>query len=498
MVSDVYRSRLGSRPDESAEKFMSSTKDDNRIMLEDLLGTMAHDIMLYEQKIITHEDLRDILSALDELRLLWLRGEVTLDQGFEDVHEFVEDYVLRKVGLQIGGKLHTGRSRNDQVALDQRMTIRRELNEISQRILHLIEVLLERAADNSESLMIGYTHTQHAQTTSFGHYLIAYADAVFRDFERLRQSYTRLNRSPLGACALAGSSFPLDRERTARMLGFDGLVENSIDAISSRDFIVETLACLAILMTNLSRFTEDLILWSSSEFGYVEVSDAYASTSSVMPQKKNPCTLELIRGKTGIACGELMNLLTIVKGLMTGYNRDLQEVKRPVWMSIDNTKDCLTILTGAISTLKINKDRMFRTASDSYALAIDLAEELVRRGLSFRESHKLVGTIVRNSVESKKTLSSITPNMIDEYSQKILGKTVKISAEELKTVLDPVKSLSSRLTVGSPNPEEVKRMINERRKKLTESRESLEAEVKRIERVWSALLELVKSIKEAR
>jgi argininosuccinate lyase len=498
LVSGVYRSRLSSGPDESAEKFMSSIEDDDRILLEDILGTMAHDIMLYEQKIISHQDLREILTALDELRILWLRGEVTLDPGFEDVHEFVEDYVLRKIGLQVGGKLHTGRSRNDQVALDQRMTIRKELNEISQRILHLIEVLLERAADNSESLMIGYTHTQHAQTTSFGHYLIAYADAVFRDFERLRQSYARLNHSPLGACALAGSSFPLDRERTAQMLGFDGLVENSIDAVSSRDFIIETLACLAILMTNLSRFSEDLILWSSSEFGYVEVSDAYASTSSVMPQKKNPCTLELIRGKTGIACGELTNLLTILKGLMTGYNRDLQEVKRPIWTSIDNTKDCLTILAGAIRTLKINRERMLKIASDSYALAIDLAEELVKKGLSFRESHRLVGTLVRDSVESKKTLSSLTPDMIDEYSQKILGKQVKISADELKRVLDPLKSLSSRLTVGSPSPEEVKRMVGDRRKKLNSSKESLETEVKRIERVWSALLELVKSIKEAR
>jgi argininosuccinate lyase len=498
LVSGVYRSRLSSGPDESAEKFMSSMKDDNRILLEDILGTMAHDIMLYEQKIISHQDLREILTALDELRILWLRGEVTLGLGFEDVHEFVEDYVLRKIGLQVGGKLHTGRSRNDQVALDQRMTIRKELNEISQRILHLIEVLLERAAENSESLMIGYTHTQHAQTTSFGHYLIAYADAIFRDFERIRQSYTRVNHSPLGACALAGSSFPLDRERTAEMLGFDGLVENSIDAVSSRDFIVETLACLAILMTHLSRFSEDLILWSSSEFGYVEISDAYASTSSVMPQKKNPCTLELIRGKTGIACGELINLLTILKGVMTGYNRDLQEVKRPIWTSIDNTKDCLTILAGAIRTLKINRERMLKIASDSYAVAIDLAEELVRKGLSFRESHRLVGTLVRDSVESKKTLSSLTLDMIDEYSQKILGRQVKMSADELKRVLDPVKSLSSRLTVGSPSPQEVKRMVGDRRKKLNSSKESLEAEVKRIERVWNALLELVKSIKEAR
>ncbi|MEM3004855.1 MAG: argininosuccinate lyase [Candidatus Bathyarchaeia archaeon] len=325
MGSGVYRSRLAGRPDEYAAKFMSSIEDDVRILLDDILGTMAHDIMLCEKKIISQQDLKEILTALEELRTLWIQNKIKLDPSFEDVHEYVEDYVIEKVGLQVGGKLHTGRSRNDQVALDQRMALRRELNDLRMRLLDLIMVLLEAAAENYDSPMVGYTHTQHAQITSFGHYLLAYVDVLFRDLDRIRECYARIDRSPLGACALAGSSLPLDRWRTAQLLGFTSIVENSIDAVSSRDFAVETLACLSILMSDLSRVSEDLILWSSSEFGYVEVDDAYASTSSVMPQKKNPCTLELIRGKAGRVYGELVNSLTIVKGLMTGYNRDLQE-----------------------------------------------------------------------------------------------------------------------------------------------------------------------------
>ena len=494
MVSGVYRSRLSGRPDESAARFMSSIKDDDRILLDDILGTMAHDIMLCEQKIISQQDLREILRALEELRTLWIQGKIQLDPDFEDVHEFIEDYVLRKAGLEVGGKLHTGRSRNDQVALDQRMALRKELNDVTVKLLGLIESLLKVAAENHDTLMVGYTHTQHAQTTSFGHYLMAYVDGLFRDLDRMRECYVRIDKSPLGACALAGSSFPLDRERVAQLLGFTGVVENSTDAVSSRDFAVETLACLSILMSNLSRISEDLILWSSSEFGYVEVDDAYASTSSVMPQKKNPCTLELIRGKTGTVYGELVNMLTMVKGLMTGYNRDLQEVKRPLWLSIDTAKDCLEVITGVTRTLRINRERMFGMASESYAPAIDLAEELVRKGLSFRESHKLVGAIVRESVGSGRTLSDLTPDEITRFSRKILGKELKVTIEELRRVLDPVISLSSRRTSGSPNPAEVERMIQDRKKKLENSRESLRGEVRGLEKVWDELLEIVRSI----
>ena len=496
MGSGIYRSRVSGKPEESAAKFMSSISDDGRILIDDILGTMAHDIMLYEQKIIQRQDLKEILEALDELRALWIQSKIKLDPSFEDVHEFVEDYVIKKAGLEIGGKLHTGRSRNDQIVLDHRINLRRELNDVSKDVIIFVDVLLEKAAENSHSLMVGYTHTQHAQITSFGHYLVAHADELLRDLERIRGCYTRLNNSPLGACALAGSSFPLDRKRTADLLGFTGLVENSIDAVSSRDFAVETLMCLAILMANLSRISEDLVVWSSSEFGYVEVADAYASTSSVMPQKKNPCTLELIRGKTGTVYGELVNLITTVKGLVTGYNRDLQEVKKPIWISIDTTKDCLKILSGVVKTLKVNRERMYMAACESYASAIDLAEELVRKGLSFRESHKLVGTIVRESVAAKSPLSDMTSAVIERHAKEILGRNITLSSKELKRALDPVTSLNARRTVGSANPKEVERMIKERRKRLTDSKRSIEAEVQRVDKMVNSLIELVRSFTE--
>ena len=494
MTSGIYRSRLKREVAESAAKFMSSITDDERILQEDILGTIAHEIMLHERGVISHSDAREILKALQELLTLRTEDRVEFNTRYEDIHEFVEDYVVRKTGPDVGGKLHTGRSRNDQVALDQRMALRKGLNEVSLKILDLIEVLLGVASENSESVMVGYTHTQHAQTTSFGHYLLAYVDVLFRDYERIRQSYDRVNKSPLGACALAGSSFLLDRNRTAELLGFRGLVENSADAVSSRDFALESIACLAVLMVQLSRISEDLILWSSSEFGYVEVDDAYASTSSVMPQKKNPCTLELIRGKTGRVCGELVSLLTTLKGLMTGYNRDFQEMKRPLWTSLDTAESCLDVLTGVMGSLKINKDTLFETASRSYALAVDLAEELARKGVSFRQAHQLVGAIVRENVESNKLLSEVSTDVIESYSQRILGRKVGITQEELRRVLEPVSSLRSRRTRGSPNPEEVKRMIRDRINRLNETRENLQAETKRLEKVFEDLLRVTKSI----
>ncbi|MGQ9543753.1 MAG: argininosuccinate lyase [Candidatus Bathyarchaeia archaeon] len=494
MAPSVYRSRLSGEAAEQAARFMSSIRDDYKIALDDILGTMAHNIMLYERQIISRQDLKEILTVLEELRTLWIQGKIELNPNFEDVHEFIEDYVLRRAGVEVGGKMHTGRSRNDQVALDQRICLRRELNEISERVLDLIQALLEKATENIESPMVGYTHTQHAQLTSFSHYLLAYVDSLFRDLERLRGCYSRINNSPLGACALAGSSLPLDRERTAKLLGFEGLIENSIDAVSGRDFAAETLACLAILMSNLSRISEDLILWSSSEFGYVEVADAYSSTSSIMPHKKNPCTLELIRGKTGTVYGGLLSLLATVKGLMTGYSRDLQEAKKPLWTSIDAVKECLEILTPIFKTLKVKRDRMFEVASGSYAPAIDLAEELVRRGLSFREAHRLVGNIVKHLVESNRMLSSLKPEEIGEASQTTLNRRVSVTAEDLKRILNPSTSINSRRTLGSPNPEEINRMVKDRLRRLSELKITIHGEVKRLERVLEGLLDMVKSI----
>jgi argininosuccinate lyase len=491
--SGVYRARLAGKFDEKTARFVSSIKEDERIFEEDIDGTEAHDIMLCEQGIITKEDLKKILSALEKLRLGKRAEKIAISPEFEDVHEFVEAYVIKEVGVETGGKLHTGRSRNDQVAVDIRMKVRSELNEVSEKVLDLVEALLKLAEKNTDTLMTLYTHMQPAQIGVFAHYLLAYADMLLRDFQRLQECYTRVNLSPLGACAIGGSSLNIDRKRTASLLGFDGILENSIDAVSSRDFAIETLSALATLMSGLSRIAEDFIIWSSAEFGYVEIADEYASTSSVMPQKKNPCTLELIRGKTGQVYSALISLLTMVKGLPTGYNRDLQETKAPLWTGFDAVKSSLEVLTGVVSTLKVNREAMEKAASESYVFAVDLAEQLVKEaGLSFREAHKLVGNLVKEAVASGIKPKEIKPEMLEKLSEKILGK--KINAERLmRGALDLDSCLRKRKTLGSPAPSEVKRMLKKRQKTLKENRAKLARRIEALNESRKAMIETLKN-----
>ncbi|HDJ04413.1 MAG TPA: argininosuccinate lyase, partial [Candidatus Bathyarchaeota archaeon] len=338
MGKGIYRARLGKAPNKKIVKFLSSIEDDYRIFEADIEGTEAHNIMLYEQQVLSRRDLVRILSSLEKLKREYESGKVKIKPEYEDVHEFIETYVIRDVGIEAGGKLHTGRSRNDQVALDIRMVLRWALIEVGEGILHLTYSLLKKAEEHKETLMPLYTHTQHAQVGTLGHYLLAYVDILLRDLERLDSCYRRVNLSPLGAGPIGGTSIPIDRMRTASLLGFDGVVENTIDAVSSKDVEIESLSILANLMSTLSRIAEDLILWSSSEFSFIELADEYSSTSSIMPQKKNPCTLELVRGRTGRVFGALNGVLNIVKGLTTGYNRDLQEVKHHLWAGIDAVK----------------------------------------------------------------------------------------------------------------------------------------------------------------
>jgi len=401
--------------------------------------------------------------------------------------------VIREVGVEVGGKLHTGRSRNDQVALDIRMRVRSDLNEVSGAVLDLVEALLGRAEEHAETLMVLYTHTQHAQVGVLAHYLVAHADALFRDLQRLHNCYRRVNLSPLGAGPIGGSSLSLDRARTASLLGFDGLVENSIDAVGSRDFALETAGALAILMSGLSRVAEDLIAWSSAEFGYVELADEYASTSSVMPQKKNPCTLELIRGRTGQVYGALTGLLTTMKGLPTGYNRDLQETKRPLWTSLDAVKASLEVMEGAVSTLRVDRERMRGAASEGYVVAVDLAERLVEEtGLSFREAHKLVGNLVKESVASGVKPPEWKPEMLEELAERVLGKGLKVSAKVVREAVDPQSCLLRRRTVGSPAPLEVKRMLKDCWRSLQDQRGKLASRVRALEKSRGMLRETVK------
>lgn len=493
MVNGVYRARLKKALTKEAANFLSSMEDDYKIFEEDLDGTEAHNIMLYEQGVISKSELIQILSSLEQLREDFITGKVKLDPKYEDVHEFIESYVIRRIGRKVGGKLHTGRSRNDQVVLDVRIRLRKEIIEIGEAVIDLISSLLERAREFKYSIMPLYTHTQHAQIGTLGHYFLANVDILLRDLERLHSCYERVNLSPLGAGPIGGTSIPIDRWRTASLLGFKDLVENSIDAVSSRDVEIEVLSVLANLMTNLSRISEDLILWSSSEFGFVELADEYSSTSSIMPQKKNPCTLELIRGRTGRVYGALNGLLTTCKGLITGYNRDLQEIKHHLWTSLETLKESLEIISGVIKTMKVNEKRMRAEVEHGYTLALDLAERLVEeKGISFREAHALIGNLVLRLAKSGKSLSALKPDILEELSSKILGKSLKVDSEFLRKTISPEASLQNRKSFGSPNPKEIERMLKTRTGNLEVNRRKWLSKREALEEAKSLLRETVK------
>jgi argininosuccinate lyase len=493
MAEHLYRSRLTGKPSEIADKFMSSLEDDMEILPEDIVGTEAHDIMLCEQGIITKFDLKKILGALERIRKDAEKHTLKITGKYEDIHEFLENQVINEIGIEVGGKLHTARSRNDQVALDVRMKTRTELNLISGKLIELIQALLTKASDSMDIPMILYTHTQHAQIGNFAHYLLAQIDLFLRDLERLDSCYTRVNRSPLGGSAIGGTRFPIDRRRSASLLGFEGVIENSMDAVSARDFVIETASCLSILTINMSRVAEDLIVWSSSEFGYVELADEYASTSSVMPQKKNPCTLELIRGSTGVVCGSLMSLIMSIKGLPSGYNRDLQATKTPLWIALKTVKDSLGVLTGVISSLRVKREHWVEAARNSFAVAVDLAEELTAKGLTFRKSHMLVGALVKDLVERKQRMNDLTANSIAVTSEKLIGEKVNITDLDLTRILDPLSSLEARQSMGSPSPIEVERMFRERKKSIQMNADSLASRIGKLENADSELRRLVNS-----
>ncbi|MDP9197232.1 MAG: argininosuccinate lyase [Thermoproteota archaeon] len=431
---------------------------DNEIISYDILGTQAHVVMLYEQNLLKISTLKKILKELEIL--LQNPGKVSR-HGYEDIHEALETHLVKKLGIEIGGRVQTGRSRNDQVILDVRMKARDELNNICLKITSLIEAILLKAEQNLDSLMPLYTHLQQAQIGNLSHYLLSYAEQLFRDLERLYSAYTRINKSPLGSGPVGGSSIPIDRERTAQLLGFDGLVTNSIDATSSRDSIVELMSALSILMTTLSRIAEDLIIWSTQEFDYVELEDRYTSSSSAMPQKKNPDPLELLRSRATIVVGNLITSFAILKALPSGYSRDLQDLKLVFLNSLSIVSSCLSIADVVISSLTIHKDRMRDAAVNSYANSIDIAEQLVmRKGLVFRTAHKIVGSLVELAVSKNNApLSSLSVNEIEAVFKRT---SVQLRAEELLEILTqvtPEKSVLLRSSTGSSNPSEQKKLI---------------------------------------
>ena len=445
--------RLGeSRQD--VQDFLSSREADERIFLADLLVDKAHLVMLKEQGLISSEVCSKIMAALDDLME---KGAQSLSAG-EDVHEAIEAYVLGEVGPE-GGRMHTGRSRNDEVATCIRLTLREEMLDLMHEQLSLIATLVRLAEKHTETIIPGFTHTQHAQPTTLAHHLLAHADAAWRDLARLEDAYLRVNQSPLGAAAFASTGFKIDRLRTCQLLGFEGLVENSMDAVSTRDFILEALADLSILMVNLSRLAEELVLWSTSEFGYLELDNLYASTSSIMPQKKNPDTAELARGKTASVLGSLMAVLSICKGLPLSYNRDLQEATPHLWRGMDWARSTVRILDGCVSSLKFNLERLEKSSGAGFSTATEIADSLVRiTGMPFRTAHSIVGRIAA---------SGERPSMaeLDMIALEIAGFRASergFSEADLERALDPKSNVALRSNTGGPAPAETARMIKDR------------------------------------
>lgn len=454
---------------ETVVKFLSSINEDLWIAEADVRNSIAHNMMLVKQKIVPESEGKQIIKALIEILNQIKAGTFKVDLSFEDIHPYIEKLVIEKTGMSIGGKLHTGRSRNDQVATDIRMKIREEIFDLCDILYDCLNAMIKQSETFADVLMPLYTHVQRGQIGTFGHVLQSYAFQLLRIFERLIQTYDRINLCPLGACAIGGTSMLLDRRYTAKLLGFDEIIFNSVDAISSRDFISETLSVLADLAVIASRIAEDFILWNSEEFGFIIIDDAYASVSSAMPQKKNPDTLEIIRGRCGKVIGALIEAQIMQKGTPSGYNRDFQESKPPLIIGFNTTKNSLKILTGVIETLKIRKDRMLNAILNSGTVALDISEYLVKHhNVPFRQAHQIIGALSKN-LQIMGPEQAYTPEKIAAYAKNNLGLEIPID-NEIKNFLDPVNALSQRMSEGSPTKENLmkgKTLIVEYAHKLT-------------------------------
>ena len=405
-MAKMWAGRTDGTTEQLADDFNSSIGFDSRMVKEDITGSMAHAMMLGATGIISKEDADTLIAGLEQILSDIDNGTLAIDMSCEDIHMFVEEVLTARLG-DVGKKLHTARSRNDQVALDLRMYLRGQIDGMIASLKAFIGVLADQADAYKTAVMPGYTHLQRAQPIFFGHHLMAYAMMLLRDVDRLSDCRKRMNVSPIGCCALAGTTYATDRKLEAQKLGFDDICRNSLDGVSDRDFAVEMLADLATLMMHLSRFAEEVILWSSWEFKFVELSDAYTTGSSIMPQKKNPDMAELVRGKTGRVYGDLMGLLTTLKGLPLAYNKDMQEDKECIFDACDTVNMCIPVFQGMIATMRVNTDRMKQAAGEGFINATDLADYLVKKGLPFRSAYKISGQIVAHCIATRQTLESM-------------------------------------------------------------------------------------------
>ena len=459
-MAKMWEGRTDGMTDVTADDFNSSIRFDSRMYREDITGSVAHARMLKKQNIIPSgaadhiiEGLLGILSDLET-------GKLEIDPTAEDIHMFVEQVLTERIGDE-GKMLHTARSRNDQVALDMRMYMRTKTGEISSLVKDLVVVLNEAAEKYTDAIMPGYTHLQRAQPIFFSQHLLAYEMMFLRDMSRLKDAVKRMNESPIGACALAGTTYDTDRDYEAGLLGFDSVCLNSMDAVSDRDFCLEILSDLSILMMHMSRLAEEILLWTSWEFRFVELADAYTTGSSIMPQKKNSDMAELIRGKTGRVYGDLIGLLTVMKGLPLAYNKDMQEDKEPVFDAMDTAVMCLSVLTPMISTMKVNQDRMKQAAQEGFINATDLADYMVRKGLPFRTAYKITGQIVGDCIRNGQILENLPLETYQSYWEQF--------DKDLYEAIDLTNAADTRTSKGGTSRQSIQEQIEAVKEKLQEA-----------------------------
>lgn len=451
--------RFSAPTDEFVEIFTESVSYDQRLAHYDIMGSIAHVRMLAKVSVITQQESEQIIQGLEKIESLINANQFQWSTALEDVHMNIETALVKEIG-DVGKKLHTGRSRNDQVATDIRLYLRDEIDQICAKINEALNALLTLAAEQADTIMPGFTHMQSAQPVTFGHHLLAWAEMLLRDRARLQDCRKRLNLLPLGSAALAGTSYPIDREFVAEQLGFDGVTQNSLDSVSDRDFAIEFSAAASLIMMHLSRFSEELVLWMSQANSFIDMGDAWCTGSSIMPQKKNPDIPELVRGKTGRVYGDLMALLTLMKGQPLAYNRDNQEDKESLFDAIDTVKMCLIAYVGLIPTITVNRKAMYQMAASGFATATDLADYLVVNGLAFRDAHEVVGKTVHFAIQQGKALAELTLPELQQFSDVI--------KDDVFAVLELEGSVAARNHVGGTAPEQVKLAIKRLEKIINE------------------------------
>ncbi len=477
--------RLGSTKKDVVD-FVSSLEEDQRLLESVVRINKAHVIMMADQEIIDQHKAAKLLGALNRIDV---KADITKADS-EDVHMYVEEIVTESVGSEIGGDLHVGKSRNDQVATAIRMKLREDLVGLLLQFTELQNSILATAENHVETVVPGYTHTQPAQPITFAHYLLSFFDTFNRDIERLTESYQRVNLSPMGAGALAATSFPIDREKMAELLGFKGIIENSIDAVGSRDFLLEVQSCLTLAALNVTRLVEDLILWSSLAFRIIDLPDEFSSTSSMMPQKKNPEVLEVIRARMGNIVGDFLAVAITMKSLPSGYNLDLQEITPKVWKTIECISSSLLMLISLLPLLRVSA---LSSNLLDFTTSTELANILTRKyKLPFRSAHRIVGAMVQELVREKRSLSDATPQLIESVSKRVLGISLKVDLDDIRSCVDPLKVVEAHKVRGGPSPEEIRRALKARNQIVAAWTDTLAAENNRLRKTSDELQSIAK------